>query len=58
MAGPAAAAKSRCERIWENMGDSLDMAAANYAVGDYAMAEDWMETYEIASRNYKRFCRG
>jgi hypothetical protein len=58
MAGPAAAAKSRCERIWGAMETSLEAAAAAYERGDYADSEDWMETYDIASRNYKRFCRG
>jgi hypothetical protein len=57
MAGPAAA-KSRCERIWDAMNDSLEMAAWAYDRGDYADMEDWIDTYNIASRNYKRLCRG
>src|SRR5436309_1301766 len=54
-AATANAAPNRCAAIWDAMGDSLDMASEAYAQVNTANGDDWMDTYESASRNYKRF---
>jgi hypothetical protein len=48
----------RCAGSYQTMSDSLDLAQAAYAQGDYAASDDWMKTYDAASRFYSTNCGG
>ncbi|GES12315.1 hypothetical protein Amac_059120 [Acrocarpospora macrocephala] len=58
VAATSSAAQARpsvCAAIWQAMSDSLDMASDAYEHGDSAGGDEWVDTYWMASRNYKRF---
>lgn len=45
-----------CAASAQVMEDSLDMAQAASAQGDYAASNDWLKTYDAAQRFYSTNC--
>lgn len=53
-AGTASAKPDRCAAIQAAWEDSLAIADASFAQGDYDNAYEWLDTAQMAQRNFKR----